>query len=194
MTWGRTAAAGAMAAAVSLGAAGCSDTKDYVMPAESMEPGITAGETIEASVVEDYEPGRGDVIVFEDPGGWLVAGGDDGKLVKRVIGREGDVIECCDDDGWLLINGEPLDESKYLPQHHGRCAAELFSSGSQWGRDLAGRCDWKLGPVPPDTMFVLGDNRPASADSRFHICAPEDTTCDDSPWVDTGLVIGVVEE
>jgi signal peptidase I len=72
MTWGRTAAPTALAAALSLAAVGCSGTKDYVVPVESMEPGITRGETVEATVVDDYEPERGDIVVLEDPGGWLV--------------------------------------------------------------------------------------------------------------------------
>ena len=98
------------------------ETKSYTQAGGAMEPLLAEGESFEAEVVDDYEPHRGDVIVFEDPGGWLGLDNDDGLLVKRVIGIPGDTIVCCDEDGRLSVNGEPLDESGYLDKSEFDCA------------------------------------------------------------------------
>jgi len=159
------------------------DTTSYYMPAESMEPLIKAGEHFEAEVVDDYEPHRGDVVVFQDPGGWLGLDDDDGFLVKRVIGVPGDTIVCCDDEGRLSINGEPLDESGYL---------EL--SGIDCAGPMTGDCEWRSGPVPADGLFVMGDNRDRSADSTVHLCPATVEGCDPGgAYVPVDLVRAVVK-
>jgi signal peptidase I len=172
----------------------------FYIPSESMEPGLIRNDRILVQKVSYWfggDPSRGDVIVFEDPGGWLT--GEEpkptgvanvlskvglyptgGHLVKRVVGIEGDVITCCDDKGRILVNGEPIDEP-YLAKRHGKCAA-TFEGG----------CDWSTGVIPKGKLFVLGDNRQSSADSRAHMCGPGVETCTESPWVDTDLVVGKV--
>lgn len=179
---------GAVAALLATTLAGCgSDALGVTAPA-SMEPTLQKGEKVTVDEVDTYEPQRGDIVLFEDPGGWLGPAGDDstGSLIKRVIGVSGDTITCCDSDGWLEIDGEPLEE-EYLAEDHGRCAAVL--------PPIAGQkpCDWTVGPVPDDALFVLGDNRSFSADSRFHLCPPDDVSCKHSPWVDVDLVQGTIE-
>lgn len=186
MTARRPSAAAAVALLTTAALAGCSNTKGYTIPSDSMAPALSAGEHFEAEPVDTYAGQRGDVVVFADPGGWLVGGDEtDGKLVKRVIGIDGDVIRCCNADGWLVINGEPLDESSYLPTEHGPCAAEVLPR-----RDA---CDWKVGPVPTGTIFVLGDNRQYSVDSRSQLCEPGAPSCTKSPFVDTDLVGAVAD-
>ncbi|KAA1426335.1 signal peptidase I [Nocardioides antri] len=173
----------------------------FYIPSESMEPGLIRNDRILVQKVSYWfggDPSRGDVVVFEDPGSWLT--GEEpaptglanvlskiglyptgGHLVKRVVGIEGDVIECCDDQGRILVNGEPVDESPYIAKNHGKCAA-VFE----------GSCDWSVGPIPDGMLFVLGDNRSQSADSRAHMCGPDVETCAKSPWIDTDLVVGKV--
>lgn len=118
-------------------------------------------------------PQRGDVVVFSDPGGWL--GPDEqpaptnavasaletfglypsgGHLVKRVIGVGGDEVKCCDAQGRITVNGVPLHERSYL-------AAGQKPSLINF--------DVK---VQPGYLWVQGDNRGDSADSRVHLGDP----------------------
>lgn len=115
-------------------------------------------------------PERGDVVVFADPGGWLNAIPQSNAvqrgleffglyptgnhLVKRVIGVEGDRVRCCDGEGRILVNGTPLDESAYLPPG---------TKPSLQSFDVE---------VPEDRLWMMGDNRSASADSRAHLGDP----------------------
>ncbi|WP_232677835.1 signal peptidase I [Nocardioides sp. R-C-SC26] len=177
----------------------------FYIPSDSMEPTLAKDDRILVQKVSYWfggSPSRGDVVVFEDPGGWLGAGEDEsptgvqsvlakiglypegGHLVKRVIGVEGDVIECCDDEGRILVNGEPLDEDDVIAPR---------AENVQCNGPMTPTCDWTAGPVPEGTIFVLGDHRARSADSSYHLCDPEgETDCTDNPYVDVDLVVGKV--
>jgi len=178
--------------------------QSFYIPSESMEPGLVVNDRILVQKPSYWngEPQRGDVIVFDDPGGWLnglqnpepgsfLTKGlskiglypTGGHLVKRVIGVEGDVIVCCDEEGRLSVNGEPIDEP-YLAKQQGKkpCNGPMIRS-----------CDWTAGPVPKDSLFVMGDNRANSADSSVHICRKNSDDCDpEQGYVDIDLVVGKV--
>lgn len=176
----------------------------FYIPSESMEPGLVKNDRI---LVEKPSywfggPQRGDVVVFKDPGGWLngeeAAGPTStlakalskvglyptgGHLVKRVIGVEGDVIECCDDQGRLSVNGQPLNEKDYARLDGADCYGPMVDDCGD---------DWTVGPVPEGQIFVMGDNRNNSADSSYHMCAPDETDCTKNPYVDVDDVVGKV--
>lgn len=114
----------------------------------AMEPTIRAGQTVSAMEVDPgkYRPKRGDIVVFTAPATWL-AGDRDQMLIKRVIGLPGERVACCDPQGRWTINGTPLDEP-YL---------KAGSASAIMSFDII---------VPDGRLWVMGDNRAASNDSR----------------------------
>ncbi|GAA3670063.1 hypothetical protein GCM10023081_05460 [Arthrobacter ginkgonis] len=158
----------------------------FYIPSGSMEPTLEINDRIFVNLLVPgpFELERGDVVVFKDTKGWLgetdpvevnpVSGflafvgllpdSSQQHLVKRVIGLPGDTVECCGPDGRILVNGEPVTEPYVWPG--AAPSDEEFSV-----------------TVPQDQLWVLGDHRDASADSRYH----EDI---DGGFVDIGDVEG----
>lgn len=138
----------------------------YQVPSSSMENTLRVGDRVFVNKLAyrfGGTPRRGDVIVFDGEGSFRTSGGTD--YVKRVIGVGGDRVTCCDAQGRLMVNGHPLDET-YL--HAGDAPSlERF--------DIA---------VPEGRLWVMGDHRADSADSREHIGDPGGGT------VPLGEVIG----
>jgi signal peptidase I len=146
----------------------------FIIPSQSMENTLLKGDRVVVEKITDFE--RGDVVVFADPGGWLdgatveergpvgkafeligvLPDTSTGHLIKRVIGLPGDRVMCCDDKGRLTVNGQPLDEAQYLYSD---------SSGEQIEPSTT---DFEV-VVPKDHLFVMGDHRDLSADSRCHL-------------------------
>lgn len=92
---------------------------------------------------------------FGSVGGWFGASAPGEKdYIKRVIGLPGDRVSCCDAHGRLSVNGVPLDESAYLYPGD-RPSLEPF--------DIV---------VPEDRLWVMGDHRSVSQDSRAHLGQP----------------------
>ncbi|MBR4414717.1 MAG: signal peptidase I [Aeriscardovia sp.] len=129
----------------------------YVVPSGSMENTLMIGDRIMTSKLDGKLTPlkRGDIIVFKDPGHWLTTQEDDvpggGFLVKRLIGLPGDDVACCDASGDITVNGQPINETSYLKPG-----------------DPPSLIRFNV-VVTPGNLFVLGDNRSNSADSRYHL-------------------------
>lgn len=117
----------------------------YTVPTESMDPTVKAGDRVLAERIAGDEVRRGDVVVFQDS----VWGSE--PMVKRVVGVGGDKVDCCDKQSKLSVNGKTLDEPY------------LKSTGSQ------SQPPFKSTTVPQGRLFLLGDHRMDSLDSRIHM-------------------------
>ncbi|WP_406282187.1 signal peptidase I [Embleya sp. NBC_00896] len=152
----------------------------FFIPSGSMEHTIDVGDRVlvdKFSPWFGWTPERGEVVVFKDPGGWLdkkpaddpppvlkqfkqglvfvgmLPSDDEQDLIKRVIGVGGDTVACCDPSGRVTVNGVPLDEP-YL--YKGNAPSERRFSVT----------------VPKGRLWVMGDHRGDSADSRAHMDRP----------------------
>ncbi|MFG3253524.1 signal peptidase I [Streptomyces sp. NPDC048172] len=117
----------------------------YTVPTDSMHPTVKAGDRVLAERTDGDTVRRGDVVVFQD----AVWGAS--PMVKRVVGVGGDKVACCDKDGRLTVNGKSVDEP-YL---------RSTSKGGQRAFEPTA--------IPRDKLFLLGDNRLESLDSRVHL-------------------------
>jgi signal peptidase I len=148
--------------AVVAGAGGCGDataaggTDRFTQGGVSMEPTVRAGQVITVRAVgREYRPRRGDIVLFHPGGGkW---GDTTAPFLKRVIAVDGEAITCCDSAGKVTINGMPLDEPYVANDGPLDMPPSPHSCGSR-----------RFGPVAvaTGTVFVMGDNRAMSNDSR----------------------------
>lgn len=131
----------------------------FYIPSGSMEPTLEVGDRLVVNKVSYrlHDVSRGDVIVFEIPD--YEVGADGIKdLIKRVVGLPGDTIET--QDGAVYINDRKLEEP-YLPE------GTLTGDPAQGNNPSIPRQ-----VVPEGHVFVLGDNRDNSADSRYPFRGP----------------------
>ncbi|CAG7609499.1 signal peptidase I [Actinacidiphila bryophytorum] len=122
--------------------------RPYTVPTNSMVPTVQPGDRLLAQKVSGSDVHRGDVVVFKDK----LWGSE--PLVKRVVGVGGDTVSCCDAKGRLMVNGKAIDET-YL-KDGGPASLEPFRTR-----------------VPAGEIFLLGDNRAVSEDSRIHLADAE---------------------
>jgi signal peptidase I len=141
--------------------------RSFFIPTESMDPTLIRDDRIIVSQLtpSPFDINRGDVNE-EDPLSWamdafsifvgLSSPDNNEHLVKRVIGLPGDTVECCDAKGRMSINGVPLEEPyASLPEGVSKVSSNDFSV-----------------VVPSDSLWVMGDNRYNSADSRRNMDKP----------------------
>lgn len=151
----------------------------FVIPSGSMEQTIRIGDRVLVDKLTPWfgsKPRRGDVVVFRNPSDWpppnptsseespvvvkqvkealtfigLLPSGDEQDLIKRVVAVGGDTVKCCARDGRLTVNGMAIDEPYVFPG------------------DSPSTIKFEV-KVPAGRLFVMGDHRSNSADSRFHL-------------------------
>ncbi|MFF2524676.1 signal peptidase I [Streptomyces liangshanensis] len=147
----------------------------FSIPSDSMQNTLQRGDRVLVDKLTPWfgsEPERGEVVVFHDPGGWLpetdvpdpniaqkflsfiglMPSAEEKDLIKRVIAVGGDTVEC-KKGGPVVVNGHALDEKGFIFAGNTPCDDQPF------------------GPfkVPKDRLWVMGDHRQNSQDSRYHM-------------------------
>lgn len=124
----------------------------FQIPSGSMEQALRIGDRVLVNKLAyrfGAQPRRGDVIVFDGTGYF-----GDADYVKRVVGVGEDHVVCCDKEGRIEVNGRAVDESAFL-----------------YPGDTASSVPFDV-VVPAGRLFVLGDHRSDSSDSRDHLGSP----------------------
>lgn len=144
----------------------------FYIPSESMQPTLEVDDRIVVNMLapDVMDIDRGDVVVFEDTRNWwgggpapqtnafqdalifigLMPDTSSHYVVKRIVGVEGDTVQCCDEEGRIMVNGEPIEEPYVYPGN----------DPSEFDFDVT---------VPDGHVWLLGDHRAASSDSRSHV-------------------------
>jgi signal peptidase I len=157
----------------------------FYIPSPSMENTLLPGDRVLVNKISPWfgwQPKRGEIVVFEDPDHWLgdtppprdnpiigavrdvftfiglLPSDDQHDLIKRVIGVPGDVVRCCDAQGRITVDGIALHEQSYLRPGNVPSTQRFRIT------------------VPAGRLWVMGDNRGDSADSRAHMDEPGDGT------------------
>ncbi|MET9321856.1 signal peptidase I [Streptomyces sp. NPDC003038] len=152
----------------------------FLIPSRSMEPTLRVGDRVLVNKLAyrfGDQPHRGDLVVFDGTGSFVrertgdgdghpigaalhgavsalgLAGPSDTDFVKRVVGVGGDDVVCCDAGGRIEVNGVPLAEPYLYPG------------------DTPSKVPFRI-VVPLGTLWVMGDHRSQSRDSRDHLGEP----------------------
>ncbi|MFJ4850806.1 MULTISPECIES: signal peptidase I [unclassified Streptomyces] len=153
----------------------------FSIPSRSMQNTLQVGDRVLVDKLTPWfgaQPERGEVVVFRDPGGWLddrsaqrsapapnavtkvlafvglMPSADEKDLIKRVIAVGGDTVTC-ESGKPVEVNGKPLAEPYIYP---GATPCDDFPVGTV--------------KVPKDRLWVMGDHRDDSGDSRVHVQEP----------------------
>ncbi|MFJ2091821.1 signal peptidase I [Streptomyces sp. NPDC087901] len=172
----------------------------FVIPSGSMEQTIRIGDRVLVDKLTPWfgsKPQRGDVVVFKNPSDWpppnpvgeskespvvikqvkelltfigLLPSDDEQDLIKRVVAVGGDTVRCCEKAGRLTVNGVAVDEPYVFPG------------------DSPSTIKFEV-KVPAGRIFVMGDHRSNSADSRFHLDKTGNGTVSEDAVVGRAVVI-----
>ncbi|WP_228990249.1 signal peptidase I [Streptomyces sp. DH8] len=167
----------------------------FSIPSDSMQNTLQRGDRVLVDKLTPWfgsEPERGEVVVFHDPGGWLedtvtpepnavqkflsfiglMPSSEEKDLIKRVIAVGGDTVEC-KENGPVKVNGKSLDEKSFIFPGNTPCNDKPF------------------GPitVPDGRIFVMGDHRQNSLDSRYHQELPGQGTVSNDEVVGRAVVV-----
>ncbi|MBV7698011.1 signal peptidase I [Streptomyces sp. TRM70350] len=149
----------------------------FSIPSDSMQNTLQEGDRVLVDKLTPWfgsEPERGEVVVFHDPDNWLAGqpaadpnalqtflswiglmpSAEEKDLIKRVIGVGGDTVEC-EGTGPLRVNGKALNETSYVYPGNTPCTVD----------DQGGQFKVK---VPEGYIWVMGDHRQNSRDSRYN--------------------------
>jgi len=134
---------------------GCSGSATtYPVGGSNMEPVLRPGDRF--AVDTSQSVGRGAIVMFNGPRSWpRLHPGEPSQFISRVIALGGDTVACRHDR--LLVNGATIDEAYVRPGSH-ECAGDAFE-----GKSVT---------VARDAVFVMGDNRDFSEDSRVNGAVP----------------------
>jgi signal peptidase I len=133
--------------------------QSFWIPSGSMENTLQRGDRVLVNkLVYDFrDPRRGEVVVFVSPMDWRSDPADE-DFIKRVIATGGDTVSYDSDKERISVNGQPLNEDSYL-----------YTDPATARQDLPSRDDYEFSvSVPAGRLWVMGDHRAASGDSREH--------------------------
>ncbi|MFJ6850222.1 signal peptidase I [Streptomyces sp. NPDC091271] len=167
----------------------------FSIPSDSMQNTLQRGDRVLVDKLTPWfgsEPERGEVVVFHDPGGWLedtatpepnavqkflsfiglMPSAEEKDLIKRVIAVGGDTVQC-KKNGPVTVNGKALDDKSFIFEGNSACDDEPF------------------GPihVPEGRIWVMGDHRQNSLDSRYHQELPGQGTVSTDEVVGRAVVV-----
>jgi len=170
----------------------------FSIPSDSMQNTLQVGDRVLVDKLTPWfgsTPTRGEVVVFHDPGGWLpenpppssnpvvrglqktlsfiglMPSAEEKDLIKRVIGVGGDTVSC-KGTGPVMVNGKALDEP-YVFAGNTPCSPETPFTVH----------------VPKGRIWVMGDHRQDSLDSRFHRDKPGGGTVSDKQVVGRAIIV-----
>ena len=170
----------------------------FSIPSDSMNDTLIKGDRVLVDKLTPWfgsEPTRGEVVVFHDPGGWLpenppassnpvvrglqkglsfiglMPSADEKDLIKRVIGVGGDTVSC-KGAGPVMVNGKALKEPYVAPGNTACTPGMPFTVH-----------------VPKGRIWVMGDHRQDSSDSRFHMDLPGGGTVSTKEVVGRAIVV-----